>query len=87
MRPILLACAAVAPVLTGCAIASATAGAAISVTGAVVSTGVQLTGKAIGAGVDALTPSPEVDDSSGIVIREHIRTEPPTADAGGTGEQ
>ena len=87
MRRILLACAAVAPVFTGCAIASATAGAAISVTGAVVSTGVQLTGKAIGASVDALTPSPEVDDQSGIVIREHIGTESPLADADGTGDR
>jgi hypothetical protein len=56
----------------GCAVASATAGAAISVTGAVVSTGVGLTGKAIGAGIDALSPSRPAD-TSGIVVRERIR--------------
>ena len=87
MRPILLACAAMAPLFTGCVIASATVGAAISVTGAVVSTGVQLTGRAIGAGVDAMTPAPDADDRSGIVIREHIRTESPTTGANGTGDR
>ena len=56
----------------GCAVASATAGAAISVTGAVVSTGVGLTGKAIGAGIDAMSPS-RPPDHSGIVVRERIR--------------
>ena len=51
--------------------ASATAGAAISVTGAVVTTGVSLTGKAIGAGIDALS-GPSEPDHSGIVVRERI---------------
>lgn len=87
-RDALLACtAAMTPALAGCALASATAGAAISVTGAVVSTGVQLTGRAIGAGVDAMTPAPDADDRSGIVIREHIRTESPTTGANGTGDR
>lgn len=40
---------------TGCAVVSATAGAAISVTGAVVSTAVKVTGKAIEAGIDAVS--------------------------------
>lgn len=55
----------------GCAVASATAGAAIAVTGAVVSTGVSLTGKAIGAGINAVS-GPSEPDRSGIVVREHI---------------
>ena len=59
--------------LSGCAVASATAGAAISVTGAVVGTGISLTGKAIGAGIDAMSSKPEESDGSGIVIRERIR--------------
>ena len=57
----------------GCAVASATAGAAISVTGAVVSTGVSLTGKAIGAGIDAVSGPAESPDHSGLVVRERIR--------------
>jgi hypothetical protein len=65
--------------LGGCAVASATAGAAISVTGAVVSAGVSVTGKAIGAGIDALSESNPADDSSGIVVREHIRPAAPDA--------
>lgn len=72
------ACAAA---LGACALLDATAGAAVSVTGAVVSTGVQLTGKAVGAGIDALAPSPAADDGddSGIVVRERIGAEPPPA--------
>lgn len=68
----------------GCVVASATAGAAISVTGAVVTTGVSLTGKAIGAGIDALT-GPSEPDHSGLVVRERIAPAgPPTSpcDAG-----
>lgn len=42
-------------VLSGCAVVSATAGAAISVTGAVVSTGIKVTGAVIEAGIDAAT--------------------------------
>ncbi len=61
----------------GCAVASATAGAAISVTGAVVSTGVGLTGKVIGAGIDALSAPPRTD-SGGIVVRESVRPANPT---------
>ena len=64
---------------TGCAVAGATAGAAIAVTGAVVSTGVKLTGKVIGAGIDAVSGTPEEDDGSGIVIRERIRPAPGSA--------
>ncbi|MDO5692899.1 MAG: hypothetical protein Q4G70_10525 [Pseudomonadota bacterium] len=64
---------------TGCAVASATAGAAISVTGAVVSTGVSLTGKAIGAGIDAMSSKPEQPDNSGIVIHERIEPAPEAA--------
>ncbi len=60
----------------GCAVASATAGAAISVTGAVVATGVSLTGKAIGAGIDALSGPPDEPDASGIVVRERIAPAP-----------
>ena len=40
---------------SGCAVVSATAGAAISVTGAVVSTGIKVTGKVVEAGIDAVT--------------------------------
>lgn len=68
-----------AALLGGCAVASATAGAAIAVTGAVVSTGVSLTGKAIGAGIDAMGSKPEPADNSGIVIRERIDASPPPA--------
>ncbi len=71
----------VAALLSGCAVASATAGAAISVTGAVVATGVSLTGRAIGAGIDALAPEPEPPDASGIVIRERISDPAPAAAA------
>ena len=49
------------------------AGAAVAVTGAVVATGVGLTGKAIGAGIDALSGPAESTDHSGIVVRERIR--------------
>ncbi|NZA00690.1 hypothetical protein H0I39_00850 [Ottowia beijingensis] len=63
----------------GCAVASATAGAAISVTGAVVSTGVSLTGKAIGAGIDAMSSKPDEADGSGIVIRERMAPAPEAA--------
>ncbi|HEX4917977.1 MAG TPA: hypothetical protein VFV43_08795 [Limnobacter sp.] len=41
--------------IMGCAVVSATAGAAISVTGAVVSTGIQVTGAVVEAGIDAAT--------------------------------
>ena len=57
--------------------ASATAGAAIGITGAVVATGVSLTGKAIGAGIDAVSPPPAAEAGSGIVVREHIRPAAP----------
>lgn len=68
----------VAGLLSGCAVASATAGAVISVTGAVVASGVSLTGKAIGAGIDALSSDSEpADHSGGIVIRERIRDDAP----------
>lgn len=55
--PSLLLLFAVLPVLltSGCAVVSATAGAAISVTGAVVSTGIKVTGKVVEAGIDAVT--------------------------------
>ena len=69
----LCAWALAVPALGGCAVASASAGAAISVTGAVVSTGVALTGKAIGAGIDAARTAPAPGDASGIVVRERIR--------------
>jgi len=39
----------------GCAVVSATAGAASSGTGAVVSTGIKVTGKVVEAGIDAVT--------------------------------
>ncbi|HEX4879741.1 MAG TPA: hypothetical protein VFV39_07855 [Limnobacter sp.] len=41
--------------LAGCAVVSATAGAAISVTGAVVSTGIKVTGAVVEAGIDAVS--------------------------------
>lgn len=76
-RAIVLALAlALAPGLGGCAVAGATAGAAISVTGAVVSTGVGLAGKAVGAGIDAASARPDEHDGSGIVVRERIRPAP-----------
>ena len=46
--------------LCACAVvtvAGAAAGAAISVTGAVVSTGIKVGGKAVGATIDAVSPS------------------------------
>ena len=76
------ALAALALLAQGCAVASATAGAAVAVTGAVVATGVGLTGKAIGAGIDAVSGPAESPDHSGIVVRERIRpaeaASPPT---------
>ena len=63
----------------GCSVAGAAAGAAVSVAGTVVVTGVSLTGKAIGAGIDAMASRPQ-DDGSGIVIHERIR---PAEGAGG----
>ena len=59
-------------VLAGCSVAGAAAGAVISVGAAVVSTGVTLTGKAVGAGIDAMSSNPEEADNSGIVVRERI---------------
>ena len=75
----LRALAALALLAQGCAVASATAGAAVAVTGAVVATGVGLTGKAIGAGIDAMAAKPEPADTSGIVIRERIAPATPPA--------
>ena len=72
--PVAGAAAVLALLLTqGCAVASATAGAAVSVTGAVVSAGVGITGKAIGAGINALSSPSSQSDGSGIVVRERIR--------------
>lgn len=45
----------------GCAVASATVGAAISVTGAVVSTGIKVTGAVVEAGIDAVSDDDSVD--------------------------
>ena len=67
------ALASLALLAQGCAVASATAGAAVAVTGAVVATGVSLTGKAIGAGIDAVSGPAESPDRSGIVVRERSR--------------
>lgn len=67
-----LAAACVSTALAGCAVAGAAAGAVISVGGAVVSTGVTLTGKAVGAGIDAMSSKPEQADNSGIIVRERI---------------
>ncbi|MBY4594207.1 hypothetical protein [Ottowia caeni] len=72
--------------LTGCSVAGAAAGAVISVGGAVVSTGITLTGKAVGAGIDAMTSPSERPDNSGIIIRERIspaptRCQPASGDA------
>ena len=73
------ALAALALLAQGCAVASATAGAAVAVTGAVVATGVSLTGKAIGAGIDAMSSKPDEADGSGIVIRERMAPAPEAA--------
>ncbi|WP_341236396.1 hypothetical protein [uncultured Limnobacter sp.] len=43
------------PFIQGCAVVSATAGAAISITGAVVSTGIKVTGAVVEAGIDAVS--------------------------------
>ena len=56
--PMLLA----ATLLQGCAVVSATAGAAISITGAVVSTGIKVTGAVVEAGIDAVSDDDEIDD-------------------------
>ena len=50
------------PVLQGCAVASATAGAAISITGAVVSTGIKVTGAVVEAGIDAVSDDDDIDE-------------------------
>lgn len=46
----------------GCAVVSATAGAAISITGAVVSTGIKVTGAVVEAGIDAVSDEDDIDD-------------------------
>lgn len=56
--PVLLA----AMLMQGCAVVSATAGAAISITGAVVSTGIKVTGAVVEAGIDAVSDDDEVED-------------------------
>lgn len=76
---LLAALAGAAASTAGCSVAGAAAGAAVSVAGTVVVTGVSLTGKAIGAGIDAMSSRPQ-DDGSGIVIHERIR---PAEGAGG----
>lgn len=50
------------PMLQGCAVVSATAGAAISITGAVVSTGIKVTGAVVEAGIDAASDDDDVED-------------------------
>lgn len=50
------------PTIQGCAVASATAGAAISITGAVVSTGIKVTGAVVEAGIDAVSDDDDIDD-------------------------
>ena len=49
------------PILQGCAVVSATAGAAISITGAVVSTGIKVTGAVVEAGINAVSDD-DTDD-------------------------
>ena len=71
-----LACLSLVFLVAGCSVAGAAAGAAISVGGAVLSTGVVLTGKAIGAGIDAMSSSGAPPDNSGIVVRERITDVP-----------
>ncbi|MBU0783285.1 MAG: hypothetical protein KJ798_09015 [Gammaproteobacteria bacterium] len=48
--------------LQGCAVVSATAGAAISITGAVVSTGIKVTGAVVEAGIDAVSDDDKIED-------------------------
>lgn len=50
------------PFLQGCAVVSATAGAAISITGAVVSTGIKVTGAVVEAGIDAVSDDDDIDN-------------------------
>ena len=50
------------PVIQGCAVASATAGAAISITGAVVSTGIKVTGAVVEAGIDVVSDDEDIED-------------------------
>lgn len=50
------------PAIHGCAVVSATAGAAISITGAVVSTGIKVTGAVVEAGIDAVSDDDDLDD-------------------------
>ena len=58
---LLLAMLSALPFVHGCAVASATAGAAISITGAVVSTGIKVTGAVVEAGIDAVSDD-DLDD-------------------------
>ena len=67
--------------LSGCAVVTVTAavaGATIGVAGAVVETGVELTGKAIGAGIDALR---EPGDKAEVASQEGARPPAPPASA------
>ena len=67
--------------LGGCAVVTVTAavaGATIGVAGAVVETGVELTGKAIGAGIDALR---EPGDKAEVASQESARPPAPPASA------
>jgi len=67
--------------LGGCAVVTVTAavaGATIGVAGAVVETGVELTGKAIGCGIDALR---EPGDKAEVASQEGARPPAPPASA------
>jgi hypothetical protein len=67
--------------LPGCTVVTTTAavaGAAVSVAGTVVVTGVKATGTVVGWGVDAMTPSKPADHS-GVVVKERISDPPPAA--------
>ena len=81
-RRLAIAVLGVAALCSGCAVASATVGAAVSVTGAVVAAGVGVTGKAIGVGIDAMSGS-HGSDHSGIVVRERVRDD--SASVGSSG--
>lgn len=63
-RKFLVVCAMLLPIamLQGCAVASATVGAAISITGAVVSTGIKVTGAVVEAGIDAVSDDDEIEE-------------------------
>ncbi len=82
-RPTMALATGLMALLAGCSAVGTTvgvAGTAVATAGSVVITGISLTGRAIGAGVNALSNSAK-PDNSGIVIRERIRDADPPSPA------